>query len=546
MSHRSLKTVRRFATGLVCASLFLGGCGGGGDNKTGSTSPPPGQQEVLSSKSVVISQSPGGKNPVISQDATSMVLSGIYKNIVPGTIIVSTVGNGALRNVKSVAISGGNTVLQTTQASLPEAFDSMHVRVPLEFSQDTIGNLQSTVPGLTFKWLPGATSSTNSLSPHGVKYNKLEVDFGKLTLSADHGITIDGSATFTGNPEFDCDINRAPGDLLPSIAYFHGGVSAGFHGSVTIASKYGGNVGANQKWFEKPVGRPIVVGYLVFVPELTISSSLEGTSAGKITHTQSVDINASASETYTRGSGWTSDKSLVPTMTATESDVDNSYKVDFKPVSIKLAFKVYDIAGPYVEMHDSVEAEGSHDVENNIEGIKAEVTAASGGEIGIEASTPEELSKLFEASWTPLLIDFDTDKVTLFEHFFPFTGTAAINVGDNGPAPDDVFAVSVDGVALGQTDKGGTGAFRLGDLVPGTHTLTITCLDDGADGADIGTLGISLNDGVTFTDGTTALSDELQLNETKNYSINVPSQAQISHVMVRMPKSRILVEHPRR
>ena len=63
-----------------------------------------------------------------------------------------------------------------------------------------------------------------------------------------------------------------------------------------------------------------------------------------------------------------------------------------------------------------------------------------------------------------------------------------ITVFDCGSAADDIFLVAVDGAEVGVTPKGQSNTFNL-SLTPGSHSVTITCLDDGGNplGSDIGT-----------------------------------------------------------
>lgn len=64
-----------------------------------------------------------------------------------------------------------------------------------------------------------------------------------------------------------------------------------------------------------------------------------------------------------------------------------------------------------------------------------------------------------------------------------------ITVTDCGPAADDIFLVAVDGSTLGVTPKGQANTFNI-TLPPGSHTVTVTCLDDGGDplGTNVGTV----------------------------------------------------------
>ncbi len=68
-----------------------------------------------------------------------------------------------------------------------------------------------------------------------------------------------------------------------------------------------------------------------------------------------------------------------------------------------------------------------------------------------------------------------------------------VTVSDCGAAADDIFSVSIDGAYAGVTPKGSTNTFNR-DLEPGSHTVTITCLDDGGNplGSDIGTACVNV------------------------------------------------------
>lgn len=542
LTLRETKSTRRRIR-ISAAAVFVGlgwvvGCGGGGGTPSTES-----QQGTLSRAAVYIAQTPGGPNPVISQTATSMTVMGVRKDLVPGSVIVSNAGTGALRKVQSVSTAGGNTTVQTTSARLTEAFDTLHVKAQPAFTQAQLGNIQSSVPGLSFKWVKGPARSAHT---RDVEYNKLEITYDNLSLNVSKGLAISGTAAVTGSPDFECQIDRAPGDLLPSIKSLHAGFQAELTGSVTITSKYGGDISASKTWFDQDVGIPIEIGYLVFIPHLKIESSITGSASGSMSHTQTVDFLAAASEDYSRGSGWTPTKTITPQMTASESNVEAAFGVDFKPVEVTLSFNLYDIVGPYVKLNAGVSGTGTHKVVNSVEGIDAVAKEELGGEIGIRASTPEAFSEFFEAAWTPVDVTFDIASIELFHQFFPFTGTASIQVGDNGNLPDDIFSVAVDGISLGQTDKGGTGEFRVTALTPGSHTLTIVCLDDGANGADIGTLGINLSNGFTFDDGSTDLSDLLSLNESKDYVIVAPTRASRSRARAQIPKNPYHQEHLRR
>jgi hypothetical protein len=491
----------------------------GGSNE----SPASSSQGTLAADTVWLQQN--SSTHVVSQNSDSITIAGSDGEIQPGKVILSTEGQGAIRKVVSVKQDGGNTVAQTTPAQLTDAFDELHADVKPGFNKDVIGDIKSTTPGLTFKWVQSSGASTGSrpgrYEDAGVQTNMLEMDFGNMTLSKSQGISLDGSLDFQGDPELDIDIGRGSNGL-PTISKLSAGYQCQIHGSLTIASTYGGDLGAKQTWFDAYVGEPIVAGWLVFLPRLTIKSAMTGTAAGGLSHKQDLNVTASAAETYQAGTGWSFTKNFTPTLTASDSNVDGPFGLTLTPLTVTLSYQLYGIVGPYASLSANISATGTHTVQSSVEGIDAVVEGGIGGEVGFVAQTPAGLSDLFGASWKPLDVTLDLVKVELFHQFFPFQGTSSIVVGDNGPAADDVFSVTLDGTSLGQTDKGGTGRFHVGALTPGHHTLTIGCLDDGAGGADVCTLGIDLSNGFTFDDGSVHLSDELSLNQVVDYTIVVP------------------------
>lgn len=95
----------------------------------------------------------------------------------------------------------------------------------------------------------------------------------------------------------------------------------------------------------------------------------------------------------------------------------------------------------------------------------------------------------------------------------------SISVGDNGPAADDAFRVTVDGAFICQTQIGQSNNCSLGRLRTGTYTLTVQCT---VAPDNLGTLGIALANGFTFEGGGTTLSDELDEGESRSYRIVAP------------------------
>jgi len=493
-----------------------------------------------------------GNSPVILQTDSTLVLSGSRNDIQPGSIVLSTVGTGALRKVEAVSVSGGNTFLTTTQASLVEAFDSLRVMDTLAFAREVLGDIASDVPGLTFQWVRDTTarlaSPAISAAAPGVQYNRLRISYDGLSLSRYQGMSLTGSTTLGVDPLLILTLGQDPGAILPHIQHFRTGLDITLGGSITLTAQYGGDLSVINTLFDRDIGLPIQVGFLKFQPHLKIQASVSGTASSSVSHTQSAAATVYSYADYLRGTGWTWDKDLTATLTASESNVGGALSIVIRPIIITLSFELWGIAGPYGKVDGNFTAVGAHTVQGATEGIDVTVMAGVGGEVGLSAHTPSILSKLFEASWTPVAFTFDIVNFEVFHQFFPYSGLASIVVGDNGPAPDDIFEISLDGTVLGQTDRGGTGSFHASNLVPGAHTLAVRCLDDGANGLDVCTLGISLRNGLTFANGSTSLSDLLNMSQSKSYAIRVPAQTSTlptAGAPEVLPPSSVQFERPR-
>ncbi len=95
----------------------------------------------------------------------------------------------------------------------------------------------------------------------------------------------------------------------------------------------------------------------------------------------------------------------------------------------------------------------------------------------------------------------------------------SISVGDNGSAADDAFQVILNGIVLGQTSIGASNTFSASNLRSGTATLRIICV---IAPDNIGTLGVTLSQGLQFQDGSTARSEVLPEGGSVSYIIIIP------------------------
>jgi hypothetical protein len=96
---------------------------------------------------------------------------------------------------------------------------------------------------------------------------------------------------------------------------------------------------------------------------------------------------------------------------------------------------------------------------------------------------------------------------------------AAITVGDNGSAADDAFEVTLDGVVIGRTSIGASNTLTVAALTSGPHSLQVTCT---IAPDNIGTYGVSLSQGVKFSDGSTSKSGEIPQGGSASFTIIAP------------------------
>ncbi len=96
----------------------------------------------------------------------------------------------------------------------------------------------------------------------------------------------------------------------------------------------------------------------------------------------------------------------------------------------------------------------------------------------------------------------------------------SITVRDNGSLADDAFSVAINGLVVCRTAIGATNTCAVGNLRPGTATLTLTTITAPD---DVGTYEISLADGLTFSDGSTQRSGTTTQGGSVSFTIIIPS-----------------------
>jgi hypothetical protein len=219
--------------------------------------------------------------------------------------------------------------------------------------------------------------------------------------------------------------------------------------------------------------------------------------------------------------------------------VEASLGVEVVPVEVGLEFRFYGVGGPYFTFYPRGTLTGSFEVDGltGKEGIRAKVQGSIGGSIGIGGNL-DFLQVLFKdvsgGSFTVAETEYTIGAPSvLFDKFFPFPNRGNIVVTDNGNSPDDIFEVAVGGVVLGRTTKGGSGQFRVGSLAPGSTQLRLTTIEDDN---PPGTYGITLDNGVTFSDGSRTRSGGLALGSSATFTIVIPDSSSTSRVFAAPPQ----------
>ena len=99
--------------------------------------------------------------------------------------------------------------------------------------------------------------------------------------------------------------------------------------------------------------------------------------------------------------------------------------------------------------------------------------------------------------------------------------TGSITVRDNGSLADDAFTVAINGLIVCKTAIGAANTCAVGNLRPGTATLTIIAF---IAPDNVGTYEIALAQGLTFSDSSTRRSGTVPQGGSASFTINIPSQ----------------------
>jgi hypothetical protein len=464
-----------------------------------------------------------------------------------GSVLVVDGFGGRLIRITGVTQSNTEIVYTYELASLAQAFDTLDVKFSGELTPADLGDTFNTDdPEVEISWREAPSlraQAANGDDPAvQIATNTLEIKYKKMGAQVGSGIEIDGSSSFAMNPDFSIALTKPAGAAQHDLE-IAATINPALQTSLSIHSLYGGQVSYTlEKSFKlKPFKRIIIVpvmGVPVPVPfwiqpVIGLSGGVNGTAGSKFSTTYGYGVSGSLGFNRKGAAGFEGVASLTETSDMDVTDVESTFGVNLGAPKLEIQFLVYSVAGPNFEMGFESGVEGSATTKGTpaVEGVEVKgsvkLKAAAGLKGGLDFSDINAVKALLgdvSFSYTPFSLTL-LDK-TLYENawWFPYTGQASVKVYDNGSSPDDIFEISLDGVVLGRTNKGGSGQFRLKDLRPGNHTLSLVTVEDDD---PPGTYAISLADGLTLLNSwgysSTSTSGTATLGQRVDFTITVPA-----------------------
>ena len=456
-----------------------------------------------------------------------------------GDVLIVDDHGGRLIKITGVQIKEDGIVYSYEQASLAEAFETLDVRMQGDLTRDDLGDsFDMGDPEIELRW--ASNVSTRSLSSKAIEVddNVLELNFNQLGVQSKSSIEINGGASFKLNPDFGIKLERQAGGYLPDLS-FSAMLSPDFKGYINLTSRYGGSVSYSRGWEKemKPIRRFIVVPGLSapvpfwVTPKLNGSVAVSGFANSKFYKNYSFGVDGRFGVRKPAQGNWDLVADISGSAALEVSDVQGELGIGFQAPNVGLSFLIYSVGGPNFDIKFIGDLAGSGATRSGpyqegvqVEGkVRTEMHAGLKG--GVDLDGVGALKKLWGGvsfSYAPISLKvYEGLKLVEYERFFPYKGKAAITVFDSGSSPDDVFEVNLDGRVVGRTSKGGSGQFRLSNLRPGEHSLTVSTVEDDE---PPGTWGVRLGEGVTFTDGATSDSGYSQLGGLVSFIIIAPEE----------------------
>lgn len=330
---------------LLVGTLGLAGCG-----DDGPTDPSPSGNTYKLNPNVKLLEP--GTIQLVNQTETSMVLSGNVPVLRAGDVVVSTLGDGALRRVVSVSKSQNTTTLQTQQAGFADAFKDLDFRFDRPLTAADLGTLPTVGEGIELSWVDSPAASGDGTTASVVGQQAIRVDFKKLSLSASRGIELDGSASFQLNPNLAINLVRQSGQSVPTIT-LDASVSPSYSHILTVSSVYGGSISGNLDR-DIRLGSFLIPGVPVRATAyLTLRARVSGTAAGKFGTSYTASMNGVAALRRGLDGQFTTENNFSALNTGKFENAEASLGVEVVPVEVGFEFRFYGVGGPYFTFYPS-------------------------------------------------------------------------------------------------------------------------------------------------------------------------------------------------
>lgn len=280
---------------VTTAVVFLSaGCGGGGAGGGGLSSTLPVQV-----RSNVIVLPSDGSMTITSSTATSLTLTGNVPAILPGDVLVCSLGTGFIRNVVSALSTSGVVTVQTTNGSLASVFQQATIT-----EQETLGsgdyasavgmNGASVGPGVA-SVVKGHVLRPHTGSVEALSFNNFKIQQGSTTIA-----TLNGSESFSVSLGIQVAINSNG----VSSATFTPTVSTS--SNLTIDAGTTGSYPTTTVQVAQLTGNPIDVTVggipLVFTPTVNLYVEADGQVEAGINLTDSGTATIASGVAYGSGS----------------------------------------------------------------------------------------------------------------------------------------------------------------------------------------------------------------------------------------------------
>ncbi|MBC8066333.1 MAG: hypothetical protein H7Y17_15995 [Chlorobia bacterium] len=392
------------ALGLI---LTLVGCGGGG---SGGGS---GATEQLVLKPGVSIADDNAPFQVVSTAPNTVTVSGDASGLVPGTLLVSGEGAGFLRLVDSVVPQGANTLINTSQGTLDDAFQEASFKRQVTIGPEQIAEFVPAAPGITMD-PPNA--------PGRGRGDTLEISLTLVDFELDSNgpakLSVSGSISI--GLGFDFDVKWGAGQKYVKAA-FQFSASA----EASLKAALAKSIAHKKIPLGVLIGNPIpilVFGFpIVVVPTINLYAEFDGTVKVGANLTSQASVKAELGVVYNNGNfdlvaDLDPSASLVP-----KPNFYSSLSFRFTPVKVDAFIAIYGIAGPYASC-DLPRLELSFTQQANPAGLHVGAGAVFEGSTGLKMNIFGR--NLLDKEY-PLAI---SQRINFLDRFFPNNGGVDVEV----------------------------------------------------------------------------------------------------------------------